>query len=98
MSEQFINRDSFIDRLKDIASEDWNKKAFPYSWSYAYEQFIDDVEMFPAADVKPVANGRWVGELKKLTVNCAVCSNCGALAPTARYCARCGAKMKWDED
>lgn len=101
MSEQFINRDSFIDHLKDIASEDWNKKAFPYSWSYAYELFIEEVEDFTAADVKPVVHGKWC-KVSECALQCSVCGDTwsvpnegmGAFRYRMRYCPDCGAYMR----
>ena len=38
----------FAERLKTLclerSSDEWNKKASPVSWSYAYEQFSEDVD------------------------------------------------------
>lgn len=49
--DEYIERAALIARCKEIADCDWNKKAAPVSWAYAYEQFADEVEEQPAADV-----------------------------------------------
>ena len=50
----YIDREALLDRLKEIARCEWNKKTAPVSWSDAYGSFIDEVEQQPAADVAPV--------------------------------------------
>ena len=42
-----IDRDALIKTCNEIIEEDWNAKAAPYSWSYAYESFVDDIEVTP---------------------------------------------------
>lgn len=62
----------------------------------AVRAYADYLAALPVVEHIPVVNGRWMGESTKVTVYCAVCSNCGELAPKARYCARCGATMGGD--
>ena len=42
-----IDRDALIKTCNEIIDEDWNAKAAPYSWSYAYESFVDDIVAMP---------------------------------------------------
>ena len=42
-----IDRDALIKTCNEIIDEDWNAKAAPYSWSYAYESFVDDIVAIP---------------------------------------------------
>lgn len=46
---------------KEIADCEWNKKAAPYSWEYAYNQFVDD-EIFNAPTIVPAEGGTDNGE------------------------------------
>lgn len=39
-----IDRDALIKVCNEISAEEWNTKAAPYSWAYAYESFVDDIE------------------------------------------------------
>lgn len=46
---------SFLEeRCKRQMSDTWNKEATPYSWAYAYEQFLTDVENCATIDAVPV--------------------------------------------
>lgn len=38
-----IDRNHLIGRCQRQQKDDWNQKAAPYSWAYAYEQFEEDV-------------------------------------------------------
>lgn len=49
-----ISRYYLIERCKEIAANDWNKRVSPVSWSDAYEQFADDVEAEPSVDAVEV--------------------------------------------
>ena len=42
-----IDRDALIKTCNEIIDEDWNAKAAPYSWPYAYESFVDDIVAIP---------------------------------------------------
>ena len=50
---EYIEREKVIAKCKEIASCEWNHRVSPVSWADAYEQFADDVEDIPAADVVP---------------------------------------------
>lgn len=39
---RLIDADALERVCQEIADCDWNKRAAPYSWEYAYQQFIDD--------------------------------------------------------
>jgi len=54
---------------------------------------LDDVENFPAADVRPVVRGQWVDEpIKGIRYHCSVCQ--GRFDYTWHFCPNCGADMR----
>lgn len=60
------------------------------------------IESVPAADVAPVAHGRWIEKTVPEGCRYFECSNCGAhenrhTAIKGYYCWRCGAKMDGDD-
>lgn len=81
---EYIERDAFIEAVKDIPM-----------WGSVAVMFADSI---PAADVAPVAYGRWV----HLGGDEWCCSACGFVIstegswekPTKKYCEDCGAKME----
>ena len=56
---------------------------------------IKDVDAIPAADVAPVAHGRWIYDEKAQRPYCSVCKGYfyGATNSPMSYCPNCGAKM-----
>jgi hypothetical protein len=47
---RLIDADKLIAQQKEIADDELSKNACPYSWSYAIESFIDDIEEQPTID------------------------------------------------
>jgi predicted RNA-binding Zn-ribbon protein involved in translation (DUF1610 family) len=100
---RYIDADFLIDKLKEQANIPWNKRAAPVSCSYAYKEFIDDIENAPTADVE---NGRpqafWDGEyFDEISEEYrAPCSRCGNEMQSSlhidgyvKFCPNCGAVM-----
>lgn len=61
------------------------------------KDFAKIIEKLPAADVAPVAHGRWEA-CKVGPINAYACSNCGLVVierniPMLKYCHQCGARM-----
>lgn len=48
---EYIEREALLAMCKENADSEWNKHARPTSWADAYQEFADDIENFPAADV-----------------------------------------------
>lgn len=98
---EYIEREAAIAKCREIAACEWNHRASPVSWADAYEQFAEDIEEIPAADVAPVRHGRW--ECNK---PCPVCGGDRFDGLDADiwadweppYCPNCGAKMDGGED
>ena len=69
--------------------------------SCGIHDMLEEVEMYPAADVRPVVRAHWKpGDIRNVT---AVCSNCGRLrlgngaewaTKLAYFCEKCGADMR----
>jgi hypothetical protein len=96
---RYIDADFLIDKLKEQANIPWNKRAVPVSWSYAYKEFIDDIENAPTADVEPVRHGRWYEN----NIGDAVCSNCKGIQDKYEvvfmpYCPNCGCKLDLEKE
>ena len=95
---EYIDREAAIAKCREIAACEWNHRASPVSWADAYEQFAEDIEEIPAADVAPVVHGRWIEKSAPARKIYFECSHCGAqenkhTAIKGYYCWRCGAKM-----
>ena len=52
--KRLIDANALVERCKEIASCEWNHKAYPRCWADAYEKFADDVEAEPAVDAVEV--------------------------------------------
>lgn len=74
-------------------------------YTSGFDDAIDQVENFPAADVAPVVHGRWIGKPLCGNANCR-CSECGEVFQIhanlhgkvlQKYCPNCGAKMDGEE-
>lgn len=98
---EYLDREAAIAKCREIAACEWNHRASPISWADAYEQFAEDIEEIPAADVAPVRHGRW-----KCGKPCPVCGGDRFEGLDADiwadweppYCPNCGAKMDGGED
>lgn len=44
---RLIDADALTKMCRQMQSIDWNKKAFPYSWEHAYEEFENDIDEAP---------------------------------------------------
>ena len=100
---EYIDREAAIAKCREIAACEWNHRASPVSWADAYEQFAEDIEEIPAADVAPVVHGRWIEKSAPARKIYFECSHCGAqenkhTAIKGHYCWRCGAKMDGGAD
>ena len=98
---EYIEREAAIAKCREIVACEWNHRASPVSWADAYEQFAEDVEALPSADVAPVRHGRWVNEqmivggfAETWACDCSVCGRTQR-EPLWKpnYCPNCGAKM-----
>lgn len=74
-------------------------------YTSGFDDAMDKVEKFPAADVVPVVHGRW-GEYETFpltqSLNGYPCSKCGTHFSSSQivfmnYCPNCGAKMDGEE-
>ena len=107
---RYIDADFLIDKLKEQANIPCNKRAVPVSWSYAYKEFIDNIENAPTADVEPVRHGHWIhGECgNDKYIKCSFCRKKivnnivtleGDIAETAFVlCPYCGTRMDGDAE
>lgn len=99
---EYIEREAAIAKCREIAACEWNHRASPVSWADAYEQFAEDIEELPSADVVPVVHGRW----EEVDYFCGDslwrCSACGCewwfesggpVENGTNYCPNCGARM-----
>ena len=109
--KKYIDADSVIKDLRRIVAEPWNHNAAPASWAETYEDLIDILESEPAADVRPVKRGEWVGYPECLKypnaysndhIVCSSCEECFSVLDndTERFdfCPHCGADMRKQDD
>ncbi len=99
---EYIEREAAIAKCREIAACEWNHRASPVSWADAYEQFAEDIEEIPTADVSPVRHGRWI-ETPRLyygakQYECSLCYsdtfwNKHSIYEKYPHCPNCGAKM-----
>lgn len=96
MSKEYIERDSAITALKDLAFQEDVEN------SGAYEA----IQEVPTADVAPIVHGEWVGIIYCEDIVYATCNSCysrgkvrtnrnewGTWYIDSPYCPKCGAKM-----
>ena len=50
---RLIDADRFIEQCNENIACEWNHKAAPHNWAYAYMVFIGDIEMQPTIDAVP---------------------------------------------
>lgn len=72
---RLIDADALREQLEEAAASEWNQKASPYSWAYAIEGFIDDIDFIPTVDAAPVTR-------------CKDCRRCEIVDETQRYFCR----------
>lgn len=104
MAKEYIEREAVLthlnERLNFLREENGNYDHY----TDGYEEAVDKVEDFPAADVAEVVHGEWVGTADgyadgELVYDMWNCSECGYDAdgaeekPDWNYCPNCGAKM-----
>lgn len=109
---EFIDKQAFLEEQRHLYCENCERRKgmkrgkmqFVYEIgdapcrSCGYGDVLDDLEDFPAADVRPVVKARWVyTDMSRL-----VCSNCGNPVAFALkddgwhhgdYCPNCGTRM-----
>ena len=93
---EYIEREAAIAKCREISACEWNHRASPVSWADAYEQFEEDLEELPSADVAPVRHARWevvVGSDGKEHMVCTGCRKQQDLTGVFSYCPNCGCRM-----
>ena len=97
---EYIERGAAIAKCREIAACEWNHRASPVSWADAYEQFAEDIEEIPTADVAPVRHGEWeivVGSNGNEYMVCTCCRVSQDLTGVFSYCPNCGATMDLED-
>ena len=94
---EYIAREALLEQLK--AMESYNTSPM---YRRGYDDCVEAILKAPAADVAPVAHGRWIEKTVPEGCRYFECSNCGAhenrhTAIKGYYCWRCGAKMDGDD-
>ena len=95
---RLIDADKLIALCEQIAADEWNKSTAPASWSDAYMGFIDNIEIAPAVEAKPVKHGRWIATNDENKKRCSECDIIHLIAQypsgKANFCPNCGTKME----
>jgi len=83
----YIDREAVMQKFADHVKRSNNSDFAPVP---TWNQAVQIVEDFPAADVRPVVRGHWVD---------GACSNCGFFTDVVMsrffsYCPNCGADMR----
>ena len=87
-----IGREALLEKMNKRL-DDLRKKHGQYDhYTDGFDDAVDMVMDFPAAEAEPVRHGRWIfgGD------GCVVCSECDEEEPNnihRNYCPNCGAKM-----
>lgn len=99
MTDEYLDRSSLVARMKYYEEHTTEGS----SEHYAYSAALREIRNAPAADVAPVAHGKWVHsryDRSSEQFDVVKCSRCGleayAMAYHVRdgnYCPRCGARM-----
>ena len=96
--DEYIEREAAIAKCREIVACEWNHRASPVSWADAYEQFAEDIEEIPAADVAPVRHGRWLC-VDTDTEQFFLCNRCKKKEYwESNYCPNCGCLMDGGDD
>lgn len=110
---EYIDREAFIADKRRLYCTDCDRRKGKKRGKYVtlYEigeapckscwvgDMLDETEVYPAADVKPVVRGEWekVGTIEN-TWLVSKCSVCGSQTIDAgEYCPNCGARMEVDD-
>lgn len=101
--DEYINREAAAKAVKDYAHMVIDKGRKSLDTVDDTLNIVARIEKIPAADVAPVAHGRWIEKTVPEGCRYFECSNCGAhenrhTAIKGYYCWRCGAKMDGGED
>lgn len=103
---EYIKREALEKDLNIRLSALRGKNGYYDHYTDGFDECVDRVENFPAADAAEVKHGKWVKPHWRNSVSCANCSICGAEAyhydfhgvqKTYRYCPNCGAKMDLED-
>lgn len=99
---EYIDREAAVKAVKDYAHMVIDKGRKSLDTVDDTLNIVARIEKIPAADVAPVAHGRWIEKTVPEGCRYFECSNCGAhenrhTAIKGYYCWRCGAKMDGDD-
>ena len=100
---EYIDREAAVKAVKDYAHMVIDKGRKSLDTVDDTLNIVARIKKIPAADVAPVAHGRWIEKTVPEGCRYFECSNCGAhenrhTAIKGYYCWRCGAKMDGGAD
>ena len=95
---EYIDREAAVKAVRDYAHMVIDKGRKSLDTVDDTLNIVARIEKIPAADVAPVAHGRWIEKTVPEGCRYFECSNCGAhenrhTAIKGYYCWRCGSKM-----
>lgn len=92
---EYIDREALEADLNNRLSALRYKNGYYDHYTDGFDECVDRVENFPAADVAPVRHGKWTKQ--KCQGDYGLCSECNCRIPwipkNYTYCPGCGAKM-----
>lgn len=111
---EYIDKQAFLEEQRHLYCENCEKRKgmkrgkmqFVYEIGDApcracgYRDVLDDLEDFPAADVRPAAHGQWIYDCERTmgdgwTYKQRHCSECGyQTVECDNFCQHCGADMR----
>lgn len=105
---EYIKREALEKDLNIRLSALRGKNGYYDHYTDGFDECVDRVENFPAADVEEVKHGKWIQEQIKIENMSIVryrntCSECGGKADFLlrelhySYCPHCGAKMDLED-
>ena len=105
---EYIKREALEKDLNIRLSALRGKNGYYDHYTDGFDECVDRVENFPAADVEEVKHGKWIEVQKENIWNDIVpvleCSACGkytvgtrGIMTKSNYCPNCGAKMDLED-
>lgn len=86
---EYIEREAFFAKCKKTVDNNWNKETTPFSWAFAYGQFVEALLEAPAADVVEVVRYKdcaWYDETYRCVNSHCTKSYYGCRVPADHFC------------
>lgn len=93
---EYIEREALLEQLEERQAFLLNEYGYHDYYTRGFEEAVDKVQDFQAADVAPVRHGRWEVYLGGKELMCSYCKTTfwdEEQVGGSNYCPNCGARM-----